>query len=512
MKLRLFSFLFLLLFANKLLAQDLEIPVIDSVSVNLNDFKVQISWSYPKKSEIHGYRIKRRVYGVSGVIDGSFVNIITLNDPNQTWFIDTTSGYSLTQTYMRQESYVIEAYHFDGSNYDYSNLSTEHKTLWLKDIEFDNCKNENKLTWEHYVGWNDSILEYEIYCSAGQINDYKRIAKVSSSEKQFIHTNLNSNVNYYYFIRARHKNANKTASSNTKSIFSKQPIPPLYMNANQSEIVDINKVKISFSISLDSEIEDFRLLRAESETGNYELLKKIEITDYPFQFTDSVDISKQFFYKIQAFNNCEMLIKESNLTSNIVLNLQLSDAEFGLVKLNWTSYKRYESGISNYNIMRQVGTNTPEKVFETSDTLANNAAGNLINDMIANGNFSGNICYYIQAIENEGNSSGVQGVSTSNRVCIPLEPKVFAPNAFNPLSYIEKNNVFKPFVSFAKSYKMQIISRWGNVVFETEDLNQAWDGRINGELAREGTYIYIIKITAPNDDYFEKTGNITVFY
>jgi len=512
MKLRLFIIIFSSFFISKLHAQDLEIPVIDSLTVSQEDLSIRITWSYKKKSEINGYRIKRRVYGVSGVIDGSFVNIITIPDPNQTSFVDTTSSYSLTQADLRQEAYVVEAYHFDGTNYDYSNLSEEHKTLWLKTIEFNNCKNENKLNWEHYVGWKDSISEYQIYYSTASMIDYKLVAKVSSSTKQFIHSNLNSNETYYYFIRAKHKNNKKTTSSNYNAVYTRQPQPPFYMNADESEVIEKNKVKLSFSISLGSEIEDFRLLRAEKENGSFELLKKVEIKNIPFQLIDSVDTEKQFFYKIIAFNNCELLIKESNITSNIVLNQQLSENEFGLIKLNWTSYKSYEAGLQNYKLMRQIGTNTPEEIVSTTDTLASDAAGSLINDLIANGSFAGNICYYVQAVENEGSSASVKGISTSNVSCIALEPQVFAPNAFNPLSYIDKNNVFKPYISFAKTYKLQIISRWGNVVFETEDINQAWDGRINGELAREGTYIYIVKITAPNDEYFEKVGNITVFY
>ncbi len=507
----LITFFIFVFCAKFLFAQDLEVPKIDSITV-LNDLKVKLFWSYTKKSEINGYRIKRRVYGVSGVIDGSFVNIATINDPNTTWFLDTSTNYTATSSHLRQESYVVEAYHFDGVNYDYSNLSEEHKTLWIKDITYEHCSNENILNWEHYVGWGDSIAQYEIFLYNEYVSDYQLLATLSGSSKNFIHSALQTNRFYNYKLRAKHKNGISSVTSNYSIGYTQQPMPPQVMNADQSEILESKKVKLTFSITENSEIERFYLLRTQTFLSNFDTIAKFQLNSYPFEYQDSIDIQKQYFYKILALNDCNWIVKETNITSNIVLNQELSDTEFGKVILNWTRYKEYKGGFRNYKIFRQIATNTPEELFTTTDTFAIDKAGDLLNDLIATGNLSGNICYYVEAQEDINNPHGVQGVSKSNLSCIALEPKVYVPNAFNPLSYIEVNSVFKPIVSYAKSYSLQILSRWGNVVFETTDLNKAWDGRINGELAREGTYIYVVKIIAPDDSFFEKSGNITVFY
>lgn len=508
-------FLFLLIsifYTTNLKAQVAETPIIDSLTVSLLDSKVGIYWKYTDKASIGGYRIKRRVYAVSGVIDGSFVNIATIADPNQTWFIDTATNYAPTSTDTRQESYVVEAYHFDGVNYEYSNLSDEHKTILLHEIVYDNCANTNALIWNNYYGWGDSIASYEVHFKGPGMLNAGLLVKLSASDTTYIHSNLHSNESYSYFIRALHSNGVATSTSNTQISYTKQPVPPVNMNADYTEVLSESKVKLVFSVDLASEITNFSLQRAENKNGNYETISAVLINSKPFEYIDSIDTQRQYFYKIIALDACGSELKESNVLSNIVLKQQLDANEFGLVNLNWTNYFEYEAGLQTYKISRQVGTNIAEELTQTLDTFYSDAAGTLINDMIASGNFSGNICYYIEAVENIGNSAGVQGLSKSNLSCIALQPQVFVPNAFNPQSYIEKNNSFKPYVSFAKTYKMLIISRWGNVVFETDDINEAWDGRINGDYAREGTYIYVIKITAPNDEYYEKSGNITVFY
>lgn len=69
--------------------------------------------------------------------------------------------------------------------------------------------------------------------------------------------------------------------------------------------------------------------------------------------------------------------------------------------------------------------------------------------------------------------------------------------------YIVKTNVFTPdgdfenptfdFNKFAyvKEFHLEVYDRWGKKVFETEDLTDKWDGKINGKDASEGVYFWL---------------------
>jgi gliding motility-associated-like protein len=66
-------------------------------------------------------------------------------------------------------------------------------------------------------------------------------------------------------------------------------------------------------------------------------------------------------------------------------------------------------------------------------------------------------------------------------------PNVFSPNADGI------NDVFKIYSRNIELQQFVIFDRWGNNVFETKNINQAWDGFRNGKKCDVGTYFYYIK-------------------
>lgn len=89
--------------------------------------------------------------------------------------------------------------------------------------------------------------------------------------------------------------------------------------------------------------------------------------------------------------------------------------------------------------------------------------------------------------------------------CELLEANVFTPNG---------DNVNEELV-FSESCNMDgtvlIFNRWGEIVYESEDLLQSWDGRTkSGEMVTAGTYFYHIEVRSKFGQKEEKSGFITV--
>jgi gliding motility-associated-like protein len=89
---------------------------------------------------------------------------------------------------------------------------------------------------------------------------------------------------------------------------------------------------------------------------------------------------------------------------------------------------------------------------------------------------------------------------------------IYIPNVFSPHK-IGNNDIFKiSGVGFqTEGFVMSIYDRWGNMIYQTTDVNKGWDGKIKGNvLAEFGTYVYKIRVR----DYMnrEKTyvGHIIV--
>src|SRR5205807_1790099 len=72
--------------------------------------------------------------------------------------------------------------------------------------------------------------------------------------------------------------------------------------------------------------------------------------------------------------------------------------------------------------------------------------------------------------------------SVSNNIVIHPAFTFYAPNAFTPGDMDGLNDGFKGTgIGIDNStFKMWIYDRWGNLVWESHDLEKAWDGRIKG--------------------------------
>lgn len=68
------------------------------------------------------------------------------------------------------------------------------------------------------------------------------------------------------------------------------------------------------------------------------------------------------------------------------------------------------------------------------------------------------------------------------------------PNAFTPNSD-SKNDIFKPIINCsAISYSLLIVNRYGQIIFQTNDQNQGWNGLFKNWEEEIGVYYYLIKV------------------
>ena len=92
---------------------------------------------------------------------------------------------------------------------------------------------------------------------------------------------------------------------------------------------------------------------------------------------------------------------------------------------------------------------------------------------------------------------------------------IFVPNCFTP-NTDGRNELFKPSIrgeSLIQTYEFKIFNRWGDVLFETNDINEGWYGEVDGGeyYAIDAVYSWLIKILPNNgQEPFEQTGHVTV--
>ncbi|MGE5317371.1 MAG: gliding motility-associated C-terminal domain-containing protein, partial [Chloroflexota bacterium] len=82
---------------------------------------------------------------------------------------------------------------------------------------------------------------------------------------------------------------------------------------------------------------------------------------------------------------------------------------------------------------------------------------------------------------------------------VPCILEVLIPNAFTP-NGDGLNDDFEPiFRGFEpKNYRMDIYSKWGQLIYTTTAIGRGWDGRINGELVPPDTFVYSVSYEVPS--------------
>lgn len=95
------------------------------------------------------------------------------------------------------------------------------------------------------------------------------------------------------------------------------------------------------------------------------------------------------------------------------------------------------------------------------------------------------------------------------RVYFPTQ--VFVPNAFSP-DGDGRNDVVGPiwFNEFELEI-FQVYNRWGQLVYETVNPDDRWDGTVAGAPAPMGVYVYLLRGVGNRGEPFVKQGNITLF-
>jgi gliding motility-associated-like protein len=85
-------------------------------------------------------------------------------------------------------------------------------------------------------------------------------------------------------------------------------------------------------------------------------------------------------------------------------------------------------------------------------------------------------------------------------------PTIFSPNKKGP----EANETFCVYSDCVEQFKLVIHNRWGQRIFETENINTCWDGSFNGQEAQSGVYAFNVYLRQLDGVVINKTGTITL--
>ena len=94
-------------------------------------------------------------------------------------------------------------------------------------------------------------------------------------------------------------------------------------------------------------------------------------------------------------------------------------------------------------------------------------------------------------------------------------PNVFTPNTrganggeYNVNDY--SNNVFFPYTSGVTEYNLKIFNRWGELIFESNDIKTGWNGYFKDKLCQQDAYVWKADVKFFDGRTYNKTGSVTL--
>ena len=94
-------------------------------------------------------------------------------------------------------------------------------------------------------------------------------------------------------------------------------------------------------------------------------------------------------------------------------------------------------------------------------------------------------------------------------------PNAFSPNTsgpsdgrYNPSDI--SNDIFFPIYKEVRTFHLQIFTRWGELIFESHDVEIGWDGYLNGVLCQQEVYVYRAEGVFEDGTPYNEFGDVTL--
>lgn len=464
-------------------------PVISSVTIDTLTGFATLSWSQPNNTDIEGYVI---------YLDNvEYDTVLGMGNTSYTYSIVNTSD---------PLNFSVAAYDFCTSQFNplfnqTSGRSEPHTTMFLTQ-GYDVCSRSARFEWTNYIGW-EAVDTFFVYGRKenGPWESYGFVTGIREFE-----TALDEFTNYTFVILVTEADGLDSSFSNKVSFFTTSTSKPGY-NYIRVATVSGETVEIRHEVELMSGVSGLSLERMNSE-GIFEEIQLVNAASSTV-FTDAdVSVSEQSYaYRVRIIDSCGNAGGFSNTAKTMLLKVETDQLRMHNF-LSWTPYEGFSGSVLYYNVYRGVEGMFSPTPFATlpSDRLFYE------DTLIWNLDFNGKICYYVLAVE-APNVYGYQELSTSNLVCPVIAPLIYVPTAFTP-NDDEFNQQFKPSAAIfdLTDYHFTVFDRWGQVVFQTSDYEDGWDGKIalSGLSAPPGSYSYVVQVKDGGGQEIIKRGHVVL--
>ncbi len=454
---------------------------------DIENGKALLEWIASPSPEVIGYVIYRSTELGTIPIDTVDINTLTYCDPN-------------SDPNAQAENYYVIGIDACGTT---GLLENPHQTVFVSG-EVSVCDQNISLNWNLYQGWA-GIDRQEVWAAIDGDPPVLLQTLNGTDDSTFV-PNLIDEANYCFFLESYDAitGGNSTSNEICLSVDILEKIK--FLEMKNVSVTGNNGAVVSWQWNQDAELSDYSI-SSSPNNSDFQIVETLAPSNsLPLNnnYTDATASVDQgpVYYKINTTDQCGDMA-ESNIGVSIHLSGQASETLSN--DLSWTPFLLDNASTLQYEVFR-IGTNNIESAgivdpatFSFSDSVDPSESSDAM------------LCYYVVAtsniILNNGTEESIR--SQSNTVCIEQPTGILAPNAFAPAGI---NYEFRPILIFgeAAEYQMSIWDRWGQKIFETEDVLEGWTGRQGFRELPAAVYTYQISVKQMSGREVIKTGTVTL--
>jgi gliding motility-associated-like protein len=469
-------------------------PKTTFVTVNQDQKLARIEWGKPPEIDTEGYLI---YYATE-----TGLGVDSVKDVNQLYFDHTTSG-----VYDSSVTYQIEAYDnckhiLINGKYEANSSSPDelnHHSIFLS-YQRPACAKYIEFNWNNYVNWMPDVSDYYLMIEnedSGELDSIRFDPGLTNYSYPL--NTLPFNINYRFWIKATNGTFSSISNDIKYLFLENENASPPYLSSFDTR--NDNNWLINGYVGNANNASIYIL---QQNMNQWQTISAINVDENIFFFQIPPPLNDSIgLYRVGAINKCGTDTVFSNEFTNIHLSGNANELNVRN-ELEWNLFNGWDDVPQEYELLKQDIYSTNFNLLVSMVSTETDYNDNLIDQM----KLPGSLCYYITAVE-KPNNYPVQGKIYSNIICVNQPHHIYIPSAFtvnglNPIFKVE--GVFLDFTQFG----FQIIDRWGNSMFNTNDINEGWDGTSKGNAAPQGLYVYSVSYRDAKGAYYFKTGTVTL--
>ena len=484
-------------------------PVINDVSVDSNGKSV-ISWT-SSSTDVDVYAI----YLLDE--DGAWVTIDSVYGFNNNSYV-----YLASNADNKFETFSVRSIDSCGNASSRSVMHNSMNVISKVNI----CDLSISFNWNKYINFENELSHYKVYVNTTDLAGNTTSDSARTTELNYTIDNIREGYNYYYYVVAFNGDSSLIAYSDQINNLISLPSQPKF---NYIDYVSVNNnnnsIEINCQVDENAVIEKYSIVRSTENSNNFS-----EVGSVFFNNSSSINYvdysarpdEKYYKYMVYPIDTCNNFLQAPSVQSfndtsygqtiflESEINVDYGDNPLYFEQytntLTFNEYDKWLGNVKEYQLYRSINRNEfdvlPLYVFDRVNKPDEELK--YVDIVTEFGDGNGRFCYYIKAVEGNGNPYGpvVEG-SYSNISCVSQTPILFVPSSFTP-NGDEHNEIFKPITNFVSEigYEFSIYSRNGALIFTTDDPQKGWDGTYLGKFVQNDNYVYHIS-------YINGVGDLT---